>query len=80
MNNWRLAQKMQASSRRGMIVGMCVAILIIVAVIIAVIKINWLKKCFGCSCGLDEFDDDYYLDADDIDENGCAYTSEKDFV
>jgi len=78
MNNWRLAQKLEASSRRGMIVGMCVAVLLIAAIVITVVKINWLKKCFGCGCGLDDFDDDYYLDADDLDESCCSY--EKDFI
>lgn len=80
LSNWTLAQKIQSSGRRGMVVGMCIAILLIVAVVITVIKIRWIKKILSCCCNHDEFDDDYYLDTDDLDENGCAYTSEKDFV
>jgi len=80
LKEWKMAQKIQASGKRGMIIGMCVSILIIVAVIIAIVKIDWLKKTFGrggCCCD-DYDDDDFYIDADDMDENGCAYTSESD--
>ncbi|MCL2223487.1 MAG: hypothetical protein FWB96_00805 [Defluviitaleaceae bacterium] len=81
MDNWRLAQNLEASGRRGVIVGVCIAVLIIFAVIaLVVVKLCLLKKLCGCDCCLDEFEDDYYLDSDDPDENGCAYTSEKDFV
>lgn len=78
LRDWKMAQKIQASGKRGMIIGMCVAVLIIVVVVIAIIKIDWLKSFFkrdDCCC---DFDDDFYLDADEMDENGCAYTSEKD--
>ncbi|MCL2358096.1 MAG: hypothetical protein FWC70_13250 [Defluviitaleaceae bacterium] len=77
LKEWKMAQKIRSSGNRGMIIGMCVAVLIIVAVIIAVIKIDWLKRTFGrdgCCC--DDYDDDFYIDADD--ESGCAYTSESD--
>jgi hypothetical protein len=82
-NEWKLAQKLQASGTRGMIIGICIAVLIIAAIVIAVVKICMLKRNYCCDCEMDEFDEDYYLDPDeieDIDENGCAYTSEKDFV
>jgi hypothetical protein len=78
LSEWKMAQKLNASGKRGMIIGMCVAIIIIVAVIIAIVKIKWVKKNLGYDMG--EFDEDYYLDEDDIDENGCCYTDEKDFA
>jgi hypothetical protein len=79
LSEWKLAQKLNESGRRGMIIGMCVAILIIVAVIIAIVKIKWVKRTFN-GYDMGDLDEDYYLDEDDIDENGCCYTNEKDFV
>lgn len=76
LKEWKLAQKIEASGRRGIIIGMCVAVLIIAAVIIAIVKIQWIKRNF-CACDINDFDDDYYLDDD---EDGCMYTSETDFV
>lgn len=78
LREWKLAQKLQGSGRCGILFGMCIAALIIFVVILAIVKISWLKR--HCCCNMDEFDDDCYLDANDLDENGCAYTSEKDFV
>ena len=78
LKEWKMAQQIQSSGKRGMIIGMCVAILIIVAVVIAIIKIDWLKKTFGRDCCCDDYDDDFYIDTDEMDENGCAYTSERD--
>jgi hypothetical protein len=78
LSDWKLAQKLNASGKRGLVIGMCVAILIIVAVIIAIVKIKWINKNMGYD--MDDFDDDYYMDEDDIDENGCMYTDEKDFA
>ena len=79
LNEWKLAQTIQASGRRGMIIGILVAVLFIVAVVIAVLKVRCLKKSFGClHCDLDELGDDF-VDVD-CDDDGCYYTSEKDFV
>ena len=76
ISEWKLAEKLQASNRRGVIIGICIAVLIIVAVVVVVAKINWLKKTFGC-CDCDDFDE-YHLDDDDLDESG--YANDKDFV
>jgi len=70
---------LDARSKRGIIIGICIAVLIIAAIVLAIVKINWIKKTFGLGCCCDDFDDDYFLD-DDLDENGCVYTSEKDFI
>jgi flagellar basal body-associated protein FliL len=78
LSGWNLMQSLQASKRRGIIIGIIITILVIVALVaIIATKIYLFKKlgCFCCDC-----DDDYYFDSDDLDENGCAYTSEKDFV
>ena len=82
ITEWNIAQKIQASGRRGLIIGIIVGVLFIVAVILAIVKIRLIKKymCCDCGCGMDDFDEDFYLDDDsDVDENGCVYTSEKDF-
>jgi len=78
LTEWKIAQQLQASGRRGIIIGMCVAILIIAAVVITILKINWLKKNFGCCCDCDYEDDDFYIDEDDLHEDSF-YASEKDF-
>jgi len=79
VNEWKLAQKIQASGQRGVIIGIVIAILFITAVVLAILKIHWLKKTFGClHCDLDELGDDF-VDVD-CDDDGCCYTSEKDFV
>ena len=86
LNEWKMAQSLRESGRRGIIIGVCVTLLIVIAIATVIaLKICWLKKhgfcCCDCDC--DEYDDyggDYYVDSDELDENGCAYTSEKDFV
>ncbi|MCL2048960.1 MAG: hypothetical protein FWG87_09555 [Defluviitaleaceae bacterium] len=80
LNEWKLAESLKESGRRDVVVGLCIAVLLIttLAVFLA-IKIDWLKqRGFFCDC--DGYDDDYYMDTDELDENGCAYTSERDFV
>ncbi|MCL1884187.1 MAG: hypothetical protein FWF81_10625 [Defluviitaleaceae bacterium] len=76
LSPWKISEQLQASGRRGVIIGICVTLAIIVAIILTIMKIRWLKKHFGC-CGCDDFDDDFYIDEDDIAEEG--YASEKDF-
>ena len=70
----KLAEKIQASGRRGVIVGLALAALICLTVAAVIIKCRWLKKHFGC-CGGDIADID-----GGCEEDGCCYTSEKDFV
>jgi len=80
LQEWKLAQKIDASEKRGLIIGLSIAALIILIVIGAIIKIYLLKKYFGCMhCDMDDIGDDL-VEEDDIDENGCCYTSDKDFV
>jgi len=83
LNEWKIAQSLRDSGRRGIIIGICIAVLVIIAIAtVVVLKICWLKKngCFCCNCDCDDYGDEYYVDSDELDENGCAYTSEKDFV
>ena len=70
---WKLAQKIQASGRKGIIIGLAVAALICLLVAVCIIKCRWLKHYFGC-WGND------LLDVNDGGEDDCCYTSEKDFV
>jgi len=59
-----------------------IGVLVCLFVIGAVVKLCWLKKKFAClEFELDEFDDEFEDDDDcDCDENGCNYTSDRDFV
>ena len=74
LSEWKLAQKIQASGRKGIIIGLAVAALICLLVAVCVIKCKWLRKYFGCFGGSD------MLDANDGGDDDCCYTSEKDFV
>ncbi|MCL2216869.1 MAG: hypothetical protein FWB91_07585 [Defluviitaleaceae bacterium] len=79
LSEWKLAQKIQDSKHKGVIIGLAIAFLIIAIVVITIVKIRLLKKGFAClQCDIDDMDD--FIDEDDCDENGCCYTSEKDFV
>ena len=79
ISTWKLAQKLQASNKRGMIVGVAIGILVCLVVIGAVVKYCWLKKKFCCESY--DFDCDFDEDDDcDCDENGCSFTSDRDFV
>ena len=70
LSQWKLAERIQASGRKGIIMGLAIAALICLLVAVAIIKCRWLKKHFGC-CGGDLLD---------VGEDDCCYTSEKDFV
>jgi hypothetical protein len=53
---------------------------VVLLAVLTVLKVRWLKENFSClECDMDELDDDF-MDDEDCDENGCCYTSEKDFV
>ena len=82
ISEWKLAQKLQASNKRGLIIGLTIGAVICLIVAAVIVKVHWLKKKFDClHCDLDDMD--YELkdaDACDCDENGCSYTSDKDFV
>ena len=80
ISEWKLAQKLQASNKKGLIIGLSIGVL--VCIVAAVIfKCCCFKKKFDClHYDLDDLDDDMDdLDCD-CDENGCSYTSDKDFV
>ena len=80
--DFKLAQKLMESKHRGLMIGLAIGIIVCLIVVGLIIKICWLKKKFEClhydlddlDCELDETEDC------DCDENGCSYTSEKDFV
>ena len=84
ISDCRLAQKLKASKHRGLILGLGIGILVVLVVVGAIVKICWLKKKFEyLHYDLDdldcEFDETGECDCG-CDENGCSYTSEKDFV
>jgi len=77
----KLAQKLKASENRGLIIGVAIGLLVCLCIIGAVVKLCCLKKKFSnLECELDEFDADFEDEDCDCDENGCTYTSERDFV
>ncbi|MCL2286896.1 MAG: hypothetical protein FWC32_11120 [Firmicutes bacterium] len=77
LSSWKLAEKLEASNKKGIIFGLVLALIIVAIVIAVIVKVQWLKKHFGCDeCDMD-FDDDFDLDFDDED---TIYTSESDFV
>ena len=79
LSEWKLAQRIQASGRRGIIVGLAVAALVCLIVAVVIIKSRWIKNCMrnnlACFGGSDLLDIN-----DGGDDEGCCYTSEKDFV
>jgi len=70
------------SEKRGLIIGVAIGVLICLIAVAAIIKFCWLKKKFEClHYDLDDLDCEFDHDEDcNCDENGCSYTSEKDFV
>ena len=84
ISNWKLAQKLQESNKRGLIIGLTIGILVCLIVAGIIIKLCWLKKKLEClHYDLDDMDCDFEdldEDCEDCDENGCSYTSERDFV
>ncbi|MCL2377894.1 MAG: hypothetical protein FWC77_02095 [Defluviitaleaceae bacterium] len=82
ISEFGLAQKLMKSKKRGLIIGVGAGILICLVVVAAIVKFCWLKKKFEClHYDLDDMDCEFD-DEDDCDcgDNGCSYTSEKDFV
>ena len=79
LSEWKLAQKIQASGTRGVIIGLAVAALVCLIVAVVIIKGRWIKCClrkhFSYFGGSDLLDIN-----DGGEEEGCCYTSEKDFV
>ena len=78
----KLAQKLMQSEHRGLIIGLAIGIIVCLFVVGTIVKIYWLKKKFDClHYDLDDLDCEFdEVDDCDCDENGCSYTSEKDFV
>ena len=85
-NEWKLVQKIQASERRGIILGLVIAVTVLAITTIAIVKYRWIKNKMEClHYDLDDLDDDFDDDDDDddehcCDENGCCIASDKDFV
>jgi len=86
ISDFGLAQKLMNSKKRGLIIGIAIGVFVCLIAIAAVIKFVWLKKKFECLHydldGLDDMECEFAdLDGEcDCDENGCSYTSDKDFV
>ena len=82
ISEFKLAQKLMKSKKRGLIIGVGAGVLICLIVVAAIVKFCWLKKKFEClHYDLDDLDCELE-DAEncDCDDTGCSYTSEKDFV
>jgi len=79
--NFKLAEKLQASNKKGLIVGLSIGVLVAL-VMLCVLKCCRNKKMEFLHYDLDELDDldDLHDEDCDCDENGCNYTSDKDFV
>jgi len=72
ISDWKLAKKLQASNRCGIITGIVIAVIVIAIVVVAILKLRWIKKHFGCmECEVDMFEDDFDIDfdEDEIDES-----------
>jgi len=81
ISEWKLAKKLQASNKKGLIIGLTMGVLVCLIVVGVIAKICWLKKKFDClHYDLDDLDDEFEDEDCECDENGCSYTSEKDFV
>jgi len=82
ISEFSLAQKLMNSKKRGLILGVAIGVFVCLIAVAAIIKFIWLKKKFEClHYDLDDLDCDFCGDEDcECDENGCSYTSEKDFV
>ena len=79
ISTWKLAQKLQASNKRGLIIGLVIGVLICLVAAAVIVKICCLKKKFECMY----YDMDCECDCDEDceqDENGCTFTSDRDFV
>ena len=81
ISEWKLAKKLQASNKRGLIVGLTIGLLLCLVAVGVIIKICRLKKNYEClHYDFDDMDGDLEDESCACDENGCSYTSEKDFV
>ena len=72
LSDWKVAERIRASGRRGVIIGLSIAALVCLIVAVIIIKARWLRRHFGC-CGAD-------YSVSEGEEEGCCYTSDKDFV
>ena len=76
LDNWRLKQKLQATGKKGVILGLVIAALVILIIAVILIKARCFKKKMDhLHYDFDELSDDF---DDDCDE--CALANEKDFV
>ena len=82
ISNWKLAQKLHASNKRGLIIGLAVGVVVCLVIAAVVVKCCCKKRKLDClHYDLDDLDCEFdHGDDCDCDENGCSYTSEKDFV
>jgi len=84
MKNWRYVNKLRASGKRGVIVGLAIAGVICLLVAIICFKYKWIKeKLESLHYEFEDFCCDDCCESEEdcnCDENGCAYTSDSDFV
>ena len=76
LSDWSLAQKLQDSKCKGIIIGIAIAAFVLLTVVAVIVKIKLMKQLMhggGCCCDADMFEDDF------MDEDECLAT-EKDFV
>ena len=79
ITEWALAEKLQASNKKGIILGICIAFGVILIVSAVILKVYLIKKHFGCCREIDFFEDDF--DGCCCQDQDCdCLASEKDFV
>jgi len=77
ISEWKLAQKLQNSNKKGIITGFIIAAVVIAIIVLVIVKIKCIKQYLGCDeCDMDDLEDDFIDDLDD----DVLYTSEADFV
>jgi len=75
LSEWKIAKKIEASGKKGIVIGLAIAAVILLVVVAIVVKTRWIKKQFGClHCDVDELNDEF------CDDEECCYGTEKDFV
>lgn len=83
LQEWSIADKINASGKRGVIIGLAIATFVVLIVVLVSLKMYWAKKQAHCCCDMDDIDD-YYLDEDDLDdlddEDGIGVAGDSDFA
>ena len=83
ISNWKLAQKLQTSNKKNLVLCVTVVAIVILFIVGLLMKMCWLKCWLKRKDYLHYDLDDLGCDCDDIDcdcDDDCSFTSEKDFV